>query len=114
MWKNKLHRCEACGSHFIISSGEVNELAHQGIRRLPSRCHYCRRQEQDLLYAQARQHPELLFRYRCGICLRIFVSVRDLTFSSPDYCACPECMPHSIPFYTDYDRQLNKDLDYPR
>lgn len=114
MRQSALLTCKKCGCHFILSSHEIPALVLDGIGGRPDRCHYCRAEDKALLYEEARLNPERLFRYRCSICLRTFVSVRELIMSSPDYYACPECMPDSIPYYSDDDRQLNKDLGYPR
>lgn len=107
-------RCRKCGCHFILTLKEFDALSQQGEPELPTKCHYCRNEERLLLYAAARQNPDKLFRYRCSICHRTFVSVRSISPVEQPLCICPVCMPDCIPVYTDEDRQLNKDLGYPR
>ena len=114
MRQSTVWRCRKCGCHFILNPKELDALRQQGEPELPTQCQYCRNEERLQLYADARRNPDKLFRYLCSLCHRTFVSVRRISPVELPFCICPLCMPDFIPVYSDDDRQLNKDLGYPR
>lgn len=110
MIQGMVFQCRFCGCYFMLTPQEMQTLQDLGVTDPALTCNNCRNAKVDTL-----QIPEKLFCHRCTICQRTFVTARYLPHDEPSCRICPECAPGDGALcWSDYERQLNKDLGYPR